>query len=346
MAGVDGGRVGQREHGVHDRPLHRGGIGCREVDASDRPGEEGVTRKGKARLVVDEDRRTRTVPRRVQDPPARTGQFEGFAAGKERRRLGHPQVHRHHRTEVQQWIRAEASFGLVQVDRGVGEPLPHDVEARDVIDVCVRQHDCLRGEALADDVLDHRLRGKAAINDPAGCGAGRMHDEAVRLEFAEDECLDYKLGHGCSGAGGGRGVRGPDVECRVDYHTAVLIRRADEMDGQEVAIDGVKDVAMRLMVGRDDGAPTFAMRHFTVAPGGHTPHHSHNYEHEVYILNGQGTAESDGTLHTVAGGDALFVPANVLHQFVNTGDEPLEFLCFVPTQFDCGGGESAATPGS
>ena len=53
----------------------------------------------------------------------------------------------------------------------------------------------------------------------------------------------------------------------------MIIRRADEMEGRPVEMDGAADVSMRLMVGRDDGAPSFAMRHFTVEPGGHTPRH-------------------------------------------------------------------------
>ena len=125
----------------------------------------------------------------------------------------------------------------------------------------------------------------------------------------------------------------------------MLIRRADEMESRPVAMEGVRDVSMRLMVGREDGAPTFSMRHFRVEPGGHTPRHTHNYEHEVYVVAGRGTAESAGEHHPIRAGDVLFVEPNVLHQFVADAGEPLEFLCLVPTQFDCGG-EMSPTPGS
>ncbi len=126
----------------------------------------------------------------------------------------------------------------------------------------------------------------------------------------------------------------------------MLIRRPEKMPGQPVKMDGVKDVSMRLMVGRDDGAPTFAMRHFTVEPGGHTPRHSHNYEHEVYIVQGRGRVECDGQHYEVSGGDALLIDANKVHQFVNVGEEPMKFLCMVPVLFDCGGGQQERTPGS
>ncbi len=126
----------------------------------------------------------------------------------------------------------------------------------------------------------------------------------------------------------------------------MLIRRAEKMTGQPMQMDGVRDVTMRLLVGREDGAPTFAMRHFTVAPGGHTPRHQHPYEHEVLILRGQARVEEDATHHELRAGDAIFVPPDVVHQFENTGAEPLEFICLVPIQFDCGDGTCRPTPGS
>lgn len=122
----------------------------------------------------------------------------------------------------------------------------------------------------------------------------------------------------------------------------MLIRRAEEMDGVPMQMDGAEGVTMRMMVGRDDDAPTFAMRHFTVEPGGHSPRHHHDYEHEVYVVAGSARLEHDGEFHDLKPGDALFVQPNVTHQFVNTGNVPFKFLCFVPITFDCG----KPTPGS
>jgi len=122
----------------------------------------------------------------------------------------------------------------------------------------------------------------------------------------------------------------------------MLIRREEEVQGQTMQMDGVQGVTMRLMVGRSDGAPNFAMRHFTVEPGGHTPRHSHNYEHEVFIVEGAGQIENNGEKRGIRAGDVIYVQPNVLHQFVNTGNTPLKFLCLVPVTFDCG----KPTPGS
>lgn len=129
----------------------------------------------------------------------------------------------------------------------------------------------------------------------------------------------------------------------------MLVRKIDETPARPMDMAGAKGVAMRLMVGRGDGAPTFAMRHFEVAPGGHTPKHQHNYEHEVLIIEGRGevTGGPGGERdQPIAAGDVIFMPANELHQFRNTGDGPLRFMCMVPTQFDCGAEGSQPTPGS
>jgi len=125
----------------------------------------------------------------------------------------------------------------------------------------------------------------------------------------------------------------------------MLIRRVEEMEGQPVTTEGAKDVDVRMMVGRADKAPNFAMRCFTVQAGGHTPRHSHNYEHEVYVLEGRGRAECDGVFEEIGAGDVLFVEPNKMHQFVNAGEGPLRFLCLVPVSFDCGG-TMEPTPGS
>ena len=43
----------------------------------------------------------------------------------------------------------------------------------------------------------------------------------------------------------------------------------------------VKNVAGRLMIGKEDGANNFCMRLFEMGPDGYTPKHTHDWEHEV-----------------------------------------------------------------
>jgi quercetin dioxygenase-like cupin family protein len=120
-----------------------------------------------------------------------------------------------------------------------------------------------------------------------------------------------------------------------------LIRNLGDARPAPVDMDGVQGVRMALMVGREHGAPNFALRQFVVEPGGHTPRHSHDYEHEVYIVEGTGSILLNGEERPIRRGDVIYVPADHEHQFKGAG-EGLRFLCLVPVTRNCGD----VTPGS
>ena len=103
----------------------------------------------------------------------------------------------------------------------------------------------------------------------------------------------------------------------------------------DVTMDGASGVKMRMLAGPDDKANNFHMRHFEVEPGGYSPHHSHPYEHEILILSGTGVAKSVQGDRPFKAGDVIFVPASEEHQFVNSGKEPLAFICLIPAPQDC-----------
>ena len=97
-----------------------------------------------------------------------------------------------------------------------------------------------------------------------------------------------------------------------------------------VEMEGAEGCAVRWLIDENDGAPNFAMRQFEVAPGGHTPQHHHPYEHEVFVLEGSGEVLEGQTPHALKAGDVVFVAPNETHQFRNTGNQPLKFICLVP----------------
>ena len=66
------------------------------------------------------------------------------------------------------------------------------------------------------------------------------------------------------------------------------ITRLESCDPMPVTMAGVKDAVKQVPLGKADGAPNFSIRVFTIQPGGHTPHHSHDSEHLNYILEGSG----------------------------------------------------------
>ena len=101
----------------------------------------------------------------------------------------------------------------------------------------------------------------------------------------------------------------------------------DVSDGKAI----VKTVK-RVLIGPDQGAPNFIMRMFTLEEGGFSPYHTHPWEHEAFILSGEGIIKgADGEKH-VSEGDFIFVPPNEEHQFVNSGKDPFEFLCIIPKE--------------
>jgi quercetin dioxygenase-like cupin family protein len=114
------------------------------------------------------------------------------------------------------------------------------------------------------------------------------------------------------------------------------VRTIEKHVQKPVEMEGAAGARMRMLIGPEDGAANFHMRHFEIAPGGHTPHHRHDYEHEILVLGGTGLARSEQGDRPLQPGDVVFVPANELHQFVNPGDEPLTFLCLIPAPHACG----------
>lgn len=81
-----------------------------------------------------------------------------------------------------------------------------------------------------------------------------------------------------------------------------------------------------------DGAPVYALRMIEVLPGGYTPRHSHPYEHENFVVEGQGRVLVNGQWHAVSAGDVVFVPGGMEHIYENAGDGPFKFLCGIPVR--------------
>ncbi|HID22025.1 MAG TPA: cupin domain-containing protein [Planctomycetaceae bacterium] len=101
---------------------------------------------------------------------------------------------------------------------------------------------------------------------------------------------------------------------------------------EPVTVDGAKNVTVRWLITDKDGAPNFAMRLFEIEPGGHTPRHQHPYEHEVFVLEGEGVLLAGEVEHRLEPGVVAYVPPDALHQFKSTGTTPLKMLCIIPQQ--------------
>jgi quercetin dioxygenase-like cupin family protein len=97
-----------------------------------------------------------------------------------------------------------------------------------------------------------------------------------------------------------------------------------------VSEEGASGVTIRWVISKQDGAPTFSMRVFEVEPGGYTPHHHHPWEHEIFILEGQGALVQGEKKTPFSKGDVIYMPPDEQHQIQNTSAENLEFICLIP----------------
>lgn len=95
--------------------------------------------------------------------------------------------------------------------------------------------------------------------------------------------------------------------------------------------DEAPGVTIRWLIDEEhDRAPFYALRLIEIAPGGHTPHHAHPFEHENYVLEGRGRLHVGEDAYDVAPGSVMFVPNGAHHWFENIGEEPFRFLCGIP----------------
>lgn len=91
-----------------------------------------------------------------------------------------------------------------------------------------------------------------------------------------------------------------------------------------------RGVIIRPMISDADGAPTFALRYFEIEAGGYTPQHSHDWEHEIFIVAGEAVHHGPDGATRLTPGTAVYIPPNESHQFRNEGDTLLVMTCSIP----------------
>ena len=114
------------------------------------------------------------------------------------------------------------------------------------------------------------------------------------------------------------------------------ITALNETPGLPMEMEGVKGVTKQVPLSKEDGAPLFSFRVFTVEPGGYSPLHQHPFEHLIYILEGNGILISEGEKENpIQKGNFIMVLPDELHQLKNASDQTqLQFLCAVPKDYE------------
>ena len=102
-------------------------------------------------------------------------------------------------------------------------------------------------------------------------------------------------------------------------------------DYRDVSQEAVaEDKSIRWVIGKEDGAPNFAMRVIEFEEGAVFETHEHPYEHEIFVLEGEGVAHTPDETFEMKPGVVLYVSPSEPHGYRNTGQGPLRFICVIP----------------
>ncbi len=111
----------------------------------------------------------------------------------------------------------------------------------------------------------------------------------------------------------------------------MIIKKKKDFNPHIMENEEMKDVKFYPMLTAGDGTPNFAMRLFEIGPGGYTPKHRHEWEHEVYIIKGDGNVIAGEKIIIIEKDDFIFVGPSELHQF-RAGENGLSMICVVPNK--------------
>ena len=111
----------------------------------------------------------------------------------------------------------------------------------------------------------------------------------------------------------------------------MLIRSVNSVKKEVVTGYGSTGTTIQWLISKEEGAPRFAMRLFSLEPNANIGIHNHPEEHEIYILNGEcDLIAENGTRTRVKANDVIYVPPDEPHGYENVGSKELKFICVIP----------------
>lgn len=111
----------------------------------------------------------------------------------------------------------------------------------------------------------------------------------------------------------------------------MFLVHSGDVPAEPVDKPGFSQMKARFLLTAREGCPRYALRLMEIGPGGCTSFHSHQEEHEMFFLEGEGslrTTDQEGI--SVRPGDALLLMPCEPHQVRNTGKGILKMICTVP----------------
>jgi quercetin dioxygenase-like cupin family protein len=89
-------------------------------------------------------------------------------------------------------------------------------------------------------------------------------------------------------------------------------------------------VSIRWALGKNVGAPNYVARVIELQASASTAYHTHPWEHEVVVMDGEGAVRDARGDVAIGPGSCVYVEPNEEHQFINTGQGVLRFVCVIP----------------
>jgi quercetin dioxygenase-like cupin family protein len=128
-----------------------------------------------------------------------------------------------------------------------------------------------------------------------------------------------------------RGIKRAKIDSKNFQEVTMSVKHSIEVEAKNVTAG--KDTTIQVLISSQEG-PNFALRKFSMLPGGGMPRHTNTVEHEQYVLRGHARIGIGAETYEVKQGDVVFIPNGVPHFYENIGDEPFEFLCIIPNRED------------
>jgi len=111
----------------------------------------------------------------------------------------------------------------------------------------------------------------------------------------------------------------------------MIIKKKNNFNPQIMENKGASGIKFYPMLTAKEGTPNFAMRLFEIGPGGYTPRHQHSWEHEVYIISGDGFVLKGEEKIKIEEDDFIFIEPSEVHQF-RAGENGMSMICVVPNK--------------
>ena len=91
------------------------------------------------------------------------------------------------------------------------------------------------------------------------------------------------------------------------------------------AVRTAEHARKRVVIGPKERAPNFAMRVIDLPPGA-SAYHSHDWEHEVFVLSGEATLVSEQGKLPLKPDDVVYIAPFEKHGMTNTGKDVFRFI--------------------